>query len=131
MTTPESYLGYHYGDPNLDAESVPPDAMVPYLAPGALPQDTFAFGGSWDVGAEGARAGAGATLALHFQADNVYLVLGGTGAVRVSVNGVPTRTVEVSGEPKLYQLVGPGSYQAATLKLSVPVGGEAYDFTFG
>jgi len=130
-TTPESYLGYHYSEPNLYAESVTPDAMTPYLAPGTLPQDTFAFGGNWDIGSEGAKAGSGATLALHFQAQNVYLVLGGTGAVRVSVDGVTTRTVEVSGEPRLYQLVGPGSYQVATLGLAVPPGVEAYDFTFG
>ena len=131
MTTPESYLGYHYGDPNIYAESVSPDAMVPYLEPGTLPQDTFAFGGNWDVGSEAARAGSGATLSLHFQADDVYLVLGGTGTIRVSVNGVETRTIMVSGEPKLYQLVGPGNYQSGTLKLSVPAGIDAYDFTFG
>ena len=131
MTTPESYLGYHYGDPNIYAESVSPDAMVPYLEPGTLPQDTFAFGGNWDVGSEAARAGSGATLSLHFQADDVYLVLGGTGTIRVSVNGVETRTIVVSGEPKLYQLVGPGNYQSGTLKLSVPAGIDAYDFTFG
>ncbi len=57
--------------------------------------------------------------------------MGGTGTVQVSVNGTPTRTIAVGGEPKLYQLVGPGPYTQAHLTLSVPAGVEAYDFTFG
>ena len=76
-------------------------------------------------------AGTAATLALHFQAQDVYLVLGGTGTVEVSVDGTPTRTVAVSGEPRLYQLVGPGPYGRGTLTLRCRPGVEAYDFTFG
>ncbi len=131
QTTPESYLGYHYSEPNLYEESVTPDAMTGYDAPGSLPQDTYAFGGRWDIGSEAAVAGQGATLDLHFQADDVYLVLGGTGTIAVSVDGVRTRTVTVSGVPRLYQLVGPGAFQRGTLSLAVPPGIQAYDFTFG
>jgi len=129
--TRESYLGYNHQEPNLVGESVTPDAVVTYLPPTTLPQDTLAFGGQWDVGSEGATAGAGATLALHFQAQDVYLVLGGAGTIRMSVGGAPTRTVVVSGEPRLYQLVGPGAYRSGTLTLDVQRGVEAYDFTFG
>ena len=68
---------------------------------------------------------------MHYQAQDVYLVLGGTGTVRVSVDGVPTRTVVVGGEPRLYQLVGPGASRRATLTLAFTHGVEAYDFTFG
>jgi len=131
QTTPESYLGYHYQEPNLDGEQVTPDSMATYLPPSTLPQDTFAFGGQWDIGSEGATAGPGATLALHFQAQDVYLVLGGSGAVRVAVDGRPLPSVLGSGEPRLYQLVGPGALQQGTLTLDVPAGAEAYDFTFG
>jgi cytochrome c biogenesis protein CcdA/thiol-disulfide isomerase/thioredoxin len=131
QTTPESYLGYHYQEPNLDGEQVTPDSMTTYLPPSTLPQDTFAFGGQWDIGSEGATAGPGATLTLHFQAQDVYLVLGGSGAVRVAVDRAPLPTVLVSGEPRLYQLVGPGAFQRGTLTLDVPAGVEAYDFTFG
>ena len=130
-TTPESYLGYHYAEPDLADESVTPDAMTPYLPPAALPPDTFAFGGQWDVGSEGAAAGKGATLTLRYEAEDVYLVLGGSGEVRVTVDGAPARTVAVSGEPRLYPLVGPGAYRRATLQLAVSPGVEAYDFTFG
>jgi len=130
-TTPETYLGYHYSEPNLFGESVTADMMTTYQPVSTLPQDAFAFGGPWNVSSEGATAGPGATLALQFQAHDVYLVLGGTGTVRVVVNGVQTRTQVVSGEPRLYQLVGPGEYRRGMLTLSIPSGVEAYDFTFG
>ena len=130
-TTPETYLGYHYSEPNLFGESVTADIMTTYPPASTLPQDAFAFGGPWNVSSEGATAGPGATLALQFQARDVYLVLAGTGAVRVSVDGVQIRTVLAGGEPRLYQLVGPGEYRRGTLTLSVPTGVEAYDFTFG
>jgi len=131
QTTPESYLGYHYTEPNLAAESVHPDTVAAYVPPADLPQDTFAFVGQWDVGPEGARAGPAASVQLRFRARDVYLVLGGTGTVAVAIDGRATRTVAVGGEPKLYQLVGPGPYRAGLLTVSVPVGVEAYDFTFG
>jgi len=130
-TTPESYLGYHYMETNLAAESVQPDTVADYTPPTPLPQDTFAFAGPWDVGAEGAVAGAGASLQLRFQASDVYLVLGGQGTVTVDLDGHRTQSVTVAGEPKLYQLVGPGTSRTGLLALSVPPGVEAYDFTFG
>ncbi len=131
QTTPESYLGYQHGAPNLAGQSPVPDQMTDYATLASIPQDEYAYGGQWDIGSEQSTAGASATLGLHFQADDVYLVLGGSGTVQVSVNGRPTRSVAVSGEPKLYQLVGPGSYQDATLSLVVSPGIQAYDFTFG
>jgi cytochrome c biogenesis protein CcdA/thiol-disulfide isomerase/thioredoxin len=130
-TTPESYLGYHYMESNLADESVQPDTVASYSAPSSLPQDTFAFGGQWDVGSEGAVAGTGATLQLRFQAEDVYLVLGGQGTIAVDVDGRQTRTVTVAGEPTLYRLVGPGASRTGLLSLSVGPGVEAYDFTFG
>jgi cytochrome c biogenesis protein CcdA/thiol-disulfide isomerase/thioredoxin len=131
QTTPESYLGYAHDEPNLAAESVIPDAMVSYAAPATLPADEYAFGGQWDIGSEAATAGADATLSLNFQAGDVYLVIGGAGAIEVDLDGRPSRTVVVGGEPKLYHLVGPGAYQQGTVTLHVPAGIMAYDFTFG
>jgi hypothetical protein len=58
-------------------------------------------------------------------------VLGGQGTVTVDIDGRPTRTVTVAGEPKLYQLVGPGAPRTGLLSLSVSPGVDAYDFTFG
>ena len=79
-----------------------------------IPQDEYAYNGHWSIGSESSTAGPGAAIRLNFEAQDVYLVLGGTGTVTVSVNGSPTRTVAVSGEPKLYQLVGPGDAGAGT-----------------
>ena len=128
--TPESYLGYSHPQ-NLAGQTVQEDQMSSYQAPGSIPQDEYAYNGQWNIGSEQATAGQGATLDLQFEAQDVYLVLGGTGTVTVAVNGVPTDTVAVGGEPKLYQLVGPGSYQQGLLSLGVSPGVQAYDFTFG
>ena len=129
-TTPETYLGVQHALAPA-GETVQPGRMTSYLAPGAVPQDQYDYTGQWSVGSESATAGAGAMLALSFEAQDVYLVLGGTGTVRVAVNGVTTRTVAVRGEPKLYQLVGSDAYEQALLTLTVSPGVEAYDFTFG
>ena len=130
-TTPESYLGYQHGTPNLAAQTVVEDRMTPYQAPSTVPADEYAYGGDWSVGQEASTAGAGATLSLQFEASDVYLVLGGAGTVRVSLGGRPTQTVTVGGEPKLYQLVGSSRSLQALLTLAVSPGVQAYDFTFG
>ncbi len=130
-TTPESYLGYQHGTPNLAAQTVVEDRMTPYQAPSTVPADEYAYGGDWSVGQEASTAGAGATLSLQFEASDVYLVLGGAGTVRVSLGGRPTQTVTVGGEPKLYQLVGSSRSLQALLTLAVSPGVRAYDFTFG
>ncbi len=130
-TTPESYLGYQHDTPNLAGETVVADRMAVYQAPSTVPANEYAYGGNWSVGAEASTAGAGATLTLAFQAKDVYLVLGGSGTVRVSVNGKATKTVAVSGEPTLYQLTGSSTSQQALLSLALSPGVQAYDFTFG
>jgi hypothetical protein len=105
--------------------------MAPSGAPTSIPQDEYAHDGNWAVGSESSTAGSGASIELRHQAIEVYLVLGGTGTVSVSVNGTITKSVVVSGEPKLYQLIGASSSQGALLLLSVTPGVAAYDFTFG
>jgi hypothetical protein len=107
------------------------DRMTAYPMPTSLPADEYAYGGNWSIGPEASTAGTGAALSLQFQARDVYLVLGGSGTVRTSVNGRPSQTISVSGEPRLYQLVGSSSLQQAELSLSVSPGVQAYDFTFG
>ena len=129
-TTPESYLGFQRAQ-FVAGQTVEEDQMTSYQPPSSVPQDMYAYAGDWSVGSESATAGQGAQLLLQFEAKDVYLVLGGSGTVGVSVNGRHVRSVAVSGEPRLYQLVGPGPYQQALLTLSVSPGIQAYDFTFG
>ena len=129
-TTPESYLGYDHPDDLADT-ALAENAMAPYQLPPSLPADEYAYGGQWSVGSEASVAGSGATIELSFSARDVYLVMGGQGTVDIRVNGRPTKTVTVSGIPRLYQLVGPGTYQTSLLGLSFTPGVQAYDFTFG
>jgi cytochrome c biogenesis protein CcdA/thiol-disulfide isomerase/thioredoxin len=130
VTTPESYLGYQHLQ-NLVGETVEEDRMSAYRSPSAIPLDGYAYDGQWLIGSESSTAGPGAMLTLDFQARDVYLVAGGTGTIQVSVDGRPTRAVVISGEPKLYQLVGSSSAQQGRLSLEVSPGVQAYDFTFG
>jgi thiol-disulfide isomerase/thioredoxin len=64
-------------------------------------------------------------------AKDVYLVLGGTGTLDVSVNGSHTQTIDVGGTPRLYTLYQAGAAATGTLLLHASPGVEAYDFTFG
>jgi len=128
--TPESYLGYKYGLPNYDGASISEDQAASYSFPSSLPPNYLAFSGTWTVGSEKITAGADARIELAFQANDVYLVLGGTGTVKVTV-GAHTRTIDVAGIPRLYTLVSSSEYESATVVLGVSPGVDAYDFTFG
>ena len=133
-TTPETYLGYQHPPQTLAGQTILESQLAPYAAPATIPQDEYAYNGDWTIGGESSVAGAGASIQLRYQAQDVYLVLGGTGMVTVSVNGAATNSVVVSGEPKLYQLVGtPGTPdpQAGLLSAALTPGLAAYDFTFG
>ena len=56
----------------------------PYYAfPKTLGRDWLAYDGKWRVEAQRIVAGRGRAAALHFSANDVYLVLGGKGDVGV------------------------------------------------
>lgn len=76
-------------------------------------------------------AGSGAGLELNFLAREVYLVLGGTGALDVSVGGRQTRTIRAGGVPRLYPLFQAATAANGTIRLHASPGVQAYDFTFG
>ena len=81
--------------------------------------------------AQEATAGSTAELELGFLAQDVYLILGGTSTLDVTVNGQHTQTIAVSGVPRLYTLYQAGSTKTGTLLLHPSPGVQAYDFTFG
>ncbi len=128
--TPESYVGYDRLDNEVGTPVVQDKATV-YHAPSTIASNSLAFGGTWTVHNEEATAGADATLGLQFSADDVYLVLSGSGTVGVSDNGRHVTTLTVGGIPKLYTLLSGGAPQTGVLTLTVSPGIEAYDFTFG
>jgi len=128
--TPESYVGYERLNNEVGTPVVQDKAAV-YHPPSSIPSNSLAFGGTWTVHNEEATAGSDATLGLNFTADDVYLVMSGTGTVDVSYNGRHLTTVSVGGIPKLYTLFSGTVLQTGVLTLAVSPGVEAYDFTFG
>jgi cytochrome c biogenesis protein CcdA/thiol-disulfide isomerase/thioredoxin len=128
--SPETYLGYDELQ-YLDPPEVARDEPAVYRFPASLPLGAFGLAGTWTDHAQEATAGNGAELELGFLAQDVYLVLGGTGTLDVSVNGRHTQTIDVGGIPRLYTLYQAGSATSGTLLLHASPGVEAYDFTFG
>ena len=132
VQTPETYLGYGRGGlHNSSGTTLVANKAHRYQYPDGLDPDAFALSGTWTQRAQYVAAGPGAQLELSYQADKAYLVLGGTGTVRVSINGGTAREIAVSGTPKLYTLASASSAHRRKLTLSASRGVQAYDFTFG
>jgi cytochrome c biogenesis protein CcdA/thiol-disulfide isomerase/thioredoxin len=127
--TPESYLGYQRID-RFTGSKIYPDKEATYAFPAGLGRDDFAYAGRWTVHAQRIVAGEDARLKLRYYARKVFLVLGGTGTVRVSVDGRPHGVVHVTSD-RLYTLVARDSIDDAVLKLRFSPGVSAYAFTFG
>ncbi|MBE7186997.1 thioredoxin family protein, partial [Jatrophihabitans endophyticus] len=130
--TPETYLGTKYAPLDSDPSGlVRAGSTTDYHFPAAIQTSTFALAGTWRSEPEYLLARSDARLELGFQARRVYLVLGGSGRVTVSIPGRPDRTVTVHGPPKLYTLASSTHTTSATLTLTATPGVQAYDFTFG
>ena len=129
--SPETYLGS-----DRLASIANPDVTLgkpaQFHSSGAPDRDSFALDGTWTIGPEYVQAGDGARLAYHFFASRVFLVLGGTGTVDVTLANDPAfhKTVTVSGSPTLYTLYDQGA-RDDVLRLSFSPGVQAYAFTFG
>jgi len=129
MRTPESYLGYFRID-RYAGSPVQADRPAEYSFPRTLGEDEFAYDGTWTVESERIVSGKDARLRLHFHAQKVYLVLGGHGDVRVTVNGKLHGRVRVNGD-RLYTLVSQKSDREGVLELAFTPKISAYAFTFG
>jgi hypothetical protein len=115
----------------LDPGEVARDTPAVYHVPESLPLGALGLAGTWTDHAEEATAGHGAELEPGFLAQDVYLVLGGTGTLDVSINGHHTQTIDVGGIPRLYTLYQADSATSGTLLLQASPAIQAYDFTFG
>jgi cytochrome c biogenesis protein CcdA/thiol-disulfide isomerase/thioredoxin len=130
QTTPESYVGYQEEQYAVGTPIVHDTPQV-YTAPNPVPINSFAFNGTWTVHAQEATSGGDAQISLHFVANDVYLVMGGSGTVDISFNGRNLSTMHVGGVPRLYTLFSGKTLATGQLNLSFTPGVEAYDFTFG
>ena len=127
--TPETYLGAERAERFLPGIQQPGVATyTPY--DGQLPESHFSLGGRWNVEAESATAGPGATLRGNVTGKDVYLVLSGPGTVEVSVDGKVEKTVVVTAQ-RLYHLLSRPTAAAHDLLLRFSTGVAGYAFTFG
>jgi cytochrome c biogenesis protein CcdA/thiol-disulfide isomerase/thioredoxin len=129
LRTPESYLGYFRID-RYAGSPVQADRAADYSFPRTLEQDDFAYSGTWTVESERIVSGGDARLRLRFHAKKVYLVLGGHGDVRVTLNGRLRGRIRVDGD-RLYTLVSQKRDREGVLDLSFTPKISAYAFTFG
>jgi hypothetical protein len=132
-TTPETYLGTERAQGWVRGE--PRRGRASYTRPdAALAPNTFAYGGTWDIGGQPATAVSDATIDAEVQAKNVYLVLSSAGGrardVQVLVDGRPVRRVTVTGQ-RLYTLVSMPKVRRFRLTLRFAPGISGYAFTFG
>jgi cytochrome c biogenesis protein CcdA/thiol-disulfide isomerase/thioredoxin len=132
ITTPESYLGYARIANFASLEPLAYDVAADYSFPErSLDTDELAYAGRWAVEPARIVAGRGARLRLSFQANDVFLVLGGSGRVHAVVNGRPVRTIRVSGAPRLYTIARYPRLTRGLLELRFDPGLAGYAFTFG
>ena len=129
--TPETYLGSEKANPaSFAGGGTFSGGTSAFTVPKTLGSNTFALGGSWDVGAESLSPTGTGTLALDYDASHVYLDIGGTGTLVVK-DAAGTRTITVSGAPNIYDLAAPGHSGHGTMSIAVSSGLAAYSFTFG
>jgi cytochrome c biogenesis protein CcdA/thiol-disulfide isomerase/thioredoxin len=129
--TPETYLGPQ----RLDRSRYVGSNLVVGKAAGyteatVVPQNFISYGGEWTLAGQTATAGLGATLALHFHAQKVYIVLTGHGKVTAMLGARRLRTLNVN-TAQLYTVLTSPRTQDGVLRFRFTPGVRAYSFTFG
>lgn len=145
--SPETYLGAERMEYYFDGGNTGTIEKRFMLAEN-LHQDSFSFGGDWNIEKEYAVAGKDAALNYKFSADKVFLVLrpGSSGTmakVKVLLDGKPVDGSNAGSDvnngevtvnsDRLYNLINLGSKAGShvlTLQFETP-GIEAFAFTFG
>jgi cytochrome c biogenesis protein CcdA/thiol-disulfide isomerase/thioredoxin len=129
--TPETYLGPQRLDPSRYVGSpLVKGKAAEYTLAAAVPASAISYGGEWTLAGQIATAGLAAQLELHYEAKDVYIVLGGKGKVKVALDGKPLTTLEVDS-PRLYTVVSSRATRDGLLRFSFTPGVRAYSFTFG
>ena len=129
--TPETYLGPERLDRTRYVGSQPVvGKAADYVEARVVPQNFISYGGEWTLSGQTATAGLGATLALHFHAKKVYIVLTGQGKVTVTLGARRVRTLDVN-TARLYTVLESTATRDGTLRFRFTPGVRAYSFTFG
>jgi cytochrome c biogenesis protein CcdA/thiol-disulfide isomerase/thioredoxin len=145
--TPELYLGYQRLSHFASRERITPNKDTIYTIPDVMPPSTVAYGGTWNLGSEYAQPRDGASLMLHFDASEVFLVMrpNGTnvnGGIKVYLDNEPVQpqyqgddvensNVKITTDRlyKLIKLPQPGEHILKIEILDPDI--ELYAFTFG
>lgn len=151
INTPELYFGYQYArQPLGNPEGFRPGQVVEYSISdkASVAPNTIYLSGKWLNNADSMELKSGTgRIVLEYSARSVNIVAGGSGELRVSVDGKPlgsvARGADVGGEEgvarvdgqRLYNLVSHKSYGDHRLVIDI-LGGESkgfqvYTFTFG
>ncbi len=72
--TPETYLGLSRLQ-SLASPETPVSGSQQFTIPARIPNDQFAYGGTWGLSSQEAKAGEGASLELNYSANKVFLVI--------------------------------------------------------
>ena len=132
--TPETYLGYDRAERFLNTkDETKLDQVATYTLPDELDQNSWALGGSWNVGPQDTVSAADkAKLGLVFSAKEAYLVMGSKtpAKVEIELNGEKS-TIEVS-DSKLYTVAKLQEFAKNNyLELTFPKDVTVHAFTFG
>ena len=99
---------------NYGGTDVYDEGTADFNYPADLADDSFAYRGRWKLDYQGATAESdNSTIALKYNAKNVYIVAGGEGTVTVTRDG-KTTTVPISGPPQSRQIVAGDEVSAAS-----------------
>ncbi len=142
VTTPETYLGAARAERFTNPTLSP--GLHDFRSPPPPGDNEFAYAGRWRITLDSATAAAGSSLALHFGARRVYVVLGSPARarrMRVLLDGRPIPpslagadvhdgTVQVSAQ-RLYEVVDLPRVEHHVLRLVPEPGVTGYSFTFG
>jgi cytochrome c biogenesis protein CcdA/thiol-disulfide isomerase/thioredoxin len=129
--TPETYLGPERLDQTRYVGSKPVvGKAADYVEATTVPQNFISYGGEWTLAGQTATSGLGATLALHFHAKKVYIVLTGHGRVTAILGARRIRTLEVDSS-RLYTVLASPATRDGVLRFHFTPGVRAYSFTFG
>ncbi|GEK87186.1 cytochrome c biogenesis protein DipZ [Microbacterium aerolatum] len=129
-TTPETFLGSSK-DVNYGGEDSYRAGRATFEFPREQDADTFALEGDWEIATQYATPTAeGAEVRLSYRASEVRMVLAGAGEITVHTPDGESRTIEVDGTPRSYQLLK-GAAGSGELTVEIPPGVQAYSFTFG
>lgn len=143
--SPETYVGakrmqYYYQGENTGTVS------QNFKLSENLSDDSFSFGGNWNITDEEATAGKNAVLNYNFSADKVFLVLrpnfSKNGKIKVFIDGKPTDNSNAGSDvvggqiqidqDRLYNLIDLKNHSGRhILKLEFDSGISAFAFTFG